>query len=188
MAFIAPIAAAIAPAAGLISAGVGIFGAVRQGQIAEQQAQSQAGIAKYNAAVARNNAIAARQAAEAAAKDKRLETSRRISTIRATFAAGGVVTTEGSPLLVQSEQAAEGALEAARILHRGNLQAQGYESQSLLDETQSQAYLQQGKSAKTASYLDAIGEGIGGLKTLAPSSAPADSRVPVPRLRPNNLV
>jgi hypothetical protein len=159
--------------------------------MAEQQAQQQAGIARFNAAVARNNAIAARQAAEAAANDKRIETGRRISAIRASFAAGGVVTTEGSPLLVQAEQAAEGALEAARILHRGELQAHGYETQSLLDETQSQAFLTQGSNARRAGTIGAIGAGIGAIPALGsafPGQQPAGDTVPVPRIRPNNLV
>lgn len=163
--------AAVIPAALGVSGGLGtaltvaggalgVLGALSSAQSASAQAKSQAATAQYNAQVARNNALMASRAADQEAREIREETKRRLSSIRATQAASGVVTTAGSPLLVLEEQALEGELSAQRRLFQGQLQAQGYSQQAVLDETQSAAFASQSKSASQQGLLNAAGIGI----------------------------
>ena len=78
---------------------------------AHQEAKSQAAIAKYNQEVAQQEALAKERAGKAAVEEKREETRRLLAAQRARYGASGV-STEGTPILVQLEQAKRGALDA----------------------------------------------------------------------------
>src|SRR3989304_4722309 len=86
----------------------------------------------YQAKIARNQAIAARQAAAVAAENARERHQRVLAAQRARLGAAGVMSTEGSPLIVQMESAEQAALEEARIRYAGQVQAGGYEAPAIL--------------------------------------------------------
>jgi hypothetical protein len=124
------VVSAVAAVASIASS---VAGSRSQTDQAVRQEQARAGVSDYNAEIARQNAAQARAAATQDAGDLRAEARRKTSAIRARLAAGGVVTTAGSPLLAQAEQEREGAFAAERRLYRGELEARGAEQQSVLD-------------------------------------------------------
>lgn len=131
-----------------------------------QESKQQAQMAQYNAAVARQNAEFSRKIAAQEAKDIRRETERRIGTARAKFGASGVVTTEGTPLLVAETIAEEGELDALRRKFSGEVQAMGQESQARLDRMQAKAFKSQVFPTAVGGAIDVFGKlGRGGLLT-----------------------
>lgn len=129
-----------------------VFGAAGQIQQAEAQAaqlRSQAQAAKFNEAVAVQNAELASQVADIEAQEIRRETQRNLGRIRATAAASGVLSSEGSPYLALIEQAAEGELSAQKRLFQGELQSRADLTQAaLLEQEQQNAYIQARATAR----------------------------------------
>lgn len=153
---------------GVVGTAFSVLGSLQQGKAAQAQSNQQAQVARYNSQVAQNNAMQARRVAEVEAMEIRQETRRRIGMQMARAAAGGVVTTEGSPLLATLAQASQGELDAQKRLFQGETQAQGQEQQSALDSAQAQAFVSQGKSAMTSAYRSSAltaGRGISGVLT-----------------------
>ena len=108
-----------------------------------------------------------RRSAAQSAKDVRDETRRRVSSIRALQAKSGVVTSEGSPLLVQQEQFAEGAYEAQKQLYAGEVRAQGYESDSVVARMRAESLRSDAGSASTLGFITAGSQILtGGSKIL----------------------
>lgn len=143
------VTAAVGAAAGGGTVGtiISAIGTVVSGLSARGAAKQQAAIAQRNAQVAQNNAEAARQAAEQDAKEIRQETRRRMGAQRARAAAGGVVTTEGSPLLAILEQSTEGAFAAQKRISQGSRQATGFLDQSASDTAQASAFKSRGNQS-----------------------------------------
>lgn len=151
----------------------GVLGGQKQSQAglraqsaaAAQTQQNVAAVNDFNAAVASQNAELARQTAATEATELRAEAKKRTSSIRARLAAGGVVTTAGSPLLVQAAQQAEGGKAAQRRLNRGEREARGFETQASLDTFRADIArgnaatgAQAGKIARSTELLQGIGE------------------------------
>jgi hypothetical protein len=107
-----------------LSIGGGIFGAIQE----SRAAKTRANIAQQNARIAQQNAAFQ-------AEQQRKETQRRLGSQRAAFGAGGLVTTEGSPLLVNLEQALEGEIEAQNILRQGQLDADRFRLEAESENT-----------------------------------------------------
>ncbi len=101
---------------------VAVAAAATSAYAQHEQAQQQQDAAKYNAKVATNQALQAQYAAEAQAKQREEQTRRRLATQRVAAGASGV-TTEGSPLAVMMDSAAQGAYEAGLIRAGGQYQA-----------------------------------------------------------------
>ena len=171
--------ALIAPALGAIGGGgalgtaltavgtaASVLGTISQSRAASAQSSQNAATAAFNAQVARNNAELARQQAQVQAQEIRKDTLRKIGTIRARQAAGGLVTTEGSPLLVQEEQALEGELEARRSLFEGNIEATNFLNLAATGSAQASASKQQSSSATTSGILGAAGTLAQGTQSL----------------------
>ena len=97
-----------------------------------QAGQSQANVLKYQATLAANQATAARQAAEVREKQDRERTDRIRATARARAAASGVISTEGSPLMVMLENARQAEYEAQLIRYGGEVQSQFATSEARL--------------------------------------------------------
>lgn len=128
-------------AATAAAAGVSTYAAVEQGK-------TQREIGKYNQQVAENQAEVARQAAAQREEQHRDQIRRLSARQAAAYGAAGVEIGEGSPLLVMSDTAKQGALDALRIRYGGEAQATGYESQGQLAGYTSQR-------AAQASYVGA---------------------------------
>lgn len=164
----------IAPALPYIMAAVSVLGAVQQfqgAQIETQQAvakqQATASVFDYNAEIATQNAQQARGAAFQDATDLRIESRRKTSIAKARFAAGGVVTTAGSPLLVAMEQEKEGALAAERRLYSGELEARGFESQSIMDSYKADLARRNISFEQAAGGVRSSSATLSGISTLA---------------------
>lgn len=115
----------------------------------------------YNAKVQENQAIAARQQAEieAARHEKRIAL---LSSGQRSAYAGAGVTSEGSPILVMADTAAEGEYDAQLIRYGGEVKAVQHYAQAALDR-------QQGRAAQVGGYFTAGGQllkGAGGLKGI----------------------
>jgi len=151
----AAIAAYIAAAAAVAGAGVSAYSAYEQGQEQKRVAEANARMAEYQAKQAKD------AAALKAAQYKR-EADRRMASIRAGFAASGVATTEGTPLLVLMESAEEVAKDELRIKRGGDQTAWG-----LLQEANIQRI--GGKSAATKGYYGAGASLLGGAARVAGS-------------------
>ena len=123
---------------GLALSGLGQFQA---GQAADASAE-------FNAKIQERNAKLATLSAQQSAEETRANTRRRVGSIRALQAKSGVLTSEGSPLLVQKEQAAEGEFEARKTLFAGSL-----ESQSNTMRARSS------RSNKSGTFANAVGAG-----------------------------
>lgn len=131
----------------LIAAAVAAAGSA-YGVYASGQAQGAA--ADFNAQVAQQQAQAARDAA-AVEEEQTRERNRRIqATARARAAASGVVPSEGSPLLILMDNAAQAELEAQRARFGGELTAAGFRGQAA----------QQQFAARQARTAGGIGAGI----------------------------
>jgi hypothetical protein len=167
MAFVAPfIAPMLASATGIsaaaISTGLTVagtafsaFGALSSAKAQSDTASRNAQAEVYNSQIAQNNATQALRSASLAAKEEREAGRRRGATIRSRFAKGGVVTTAGSPLLAQQEQAQETGIESNKILQQGRMQANSFQFQSNISQMKAQSFRQEAKSAKTAGFLSA---------------------------------
>lgn len=142
--------AAVAGGLGLTTAGI-----LQAGQAAASEAESQAAVAEYNAKIQEREAEAIEQQAQYAQRKQAEEAARYASTLRAEFGASGVVSSEGTPLLIQSRQAAESELENLMIGYQGQRGVQRALSQAVLDRAQARLYKQRGRSARTAGYVGA---------------------------------
>jgi len=151
----------------LLGAVGGIQGARLASQAAQQTQQARADVSGYNAEIARQNATVARNAASTEALELRTEARKKTSAIRARMAAGGVVTTAGSPLLVQQAQEVEGAFASQRRLFRGEQEAGAFESQAKLDTFRGAISRRNVGIEKQAGDIATASAGFQGLQTLS---------------------
>lgn len=110
--------------------------AQQQAQQTELSANIQQGTvyaSKYNAKVAGQQAVQSRDAAAQEATAYRIQAGQQLGTIRASYAANGVGMS-GSALDVLAVSAMNAELNALTIVHKGEIQAEGYESQARLDD------------------------------------------------------
>lgn len=103
----------------------------------------QSNMNKYNAKVAKNNAISAQRIGRAEEMKQRRDAYRRMGAMRAAYGAAGVNLT-GSPIDILADSAMEEELDALTIRYNYNSQAQGYQSQSMLDRRRAQSALYAG--------------------------------------------
>ncbi len=142
----------------------GVMQASSQASAAQAAGEQQRQAAEYNAAVARNNAIAVRQAAEADAAQQASMNNQKMGTMEAQLAKSGVAF-EGTPLMLLANETAQGSLEKAKILHRGEVQARNYEAQAAQDQYQGEQAAAAGSSKSNSTLLTGLlGAGSQGLK------------------------
>jgi regulator of protease activity HflC (stomatin/prohibitin superfamily) len=135
--------------------GMSAMGALGQGQTAAADARAQAAVMEYNARVQEQEARAIRAQAEYKAKRQAEEAARYASSLRAGMAASGVVTSEGTPLMIEAKQAAESELENLMIGYQGQVGANRALSQASLDRMQADIYKRKASSASRAGLMGA---------------------------------
>ena len=153
---IIPAIAAATSTEGLMLIGTGLTaaGQIQQGRVAEAEAKSAQNMANYNAAVMEQTA----KTQELKTKfelGRQAEEARRIKgALRAKVGkAGGI----GSPVFEEltGEQAMELDLDNLLIGYEGRRKAERARNQANLDVMQGKIYREQGKNARTASYIGA---------------------------------
>lgn len=131
-------------------------GTIAQGSAASRQAQAQAEAAAYNQAVQRAQAETERDQANIEAQLRRREGERLQAAQRARIAGAGV-TTEGSPLLVMQDTAAQAEENAIRTIYGGEQRARALEQGAVLSGMEAASAMRAASSAKTGSLLSAGG-------------------------------
>lgn len=154
----------LAAAASAVSGVIGALGAI-------QAANAQAAAAEYNARIQERNAIIADQnrkqaieTSEIAASDKRRENRRVLASMRAAYGTSGLELV-GSPLDVLEDTAVEQELDTQRIRYEGRLRAREGAIQMLGLREDATLSRMEGKAAKTAGYIGAAGQLVGGIGT-----------------------
>lgn len=149
--------------AGAFGAMTSIYGGIQQAGAASAAGDAQAAAYNYNAQIAENNAIAAKQAALADSKQQHRVNAARHGKMVTQIIKQGVELNTGTPLLILSEDAAQGELEKQKILHKGELQAQNYRNEATLQRF----YAEQAQAAAENQSSAAMSSGIlGGMKGL----------------------
>lgn len=149
--------------AGAFGAVTSMAGGMQQANAASAEGEAQAAAYNYNAQIAENNAIAARQAALADSKQQHRVNAARHGKMVTQIIKQGVALGTGTPLLILSEDAAQGELEKQKILQKGELQAQNYRNEATLQRF----YGEQAQAAAENKANAAMTGGIlGGMKGL----------------------
>lgn len=138
----------------------------QQGKSAAAKAKQDAAWHAYNAKVSEREAAAERQAADFQARQHARQAKQLKARQRAIIGASGV-TTEGSPLLVMEDTAAQLALENANIRTTGARRVQSYKGQSILDFSMARASSKSASGYKKAGALQAGGTLLGGASQVA---------------------
>jgi hypothetical protein len=121
----------------VVAAGVGAYAA-------HEQAQAQKEATDYNAKVARNQALLAQYAADQRAKQAADRHRRLLSAQRVAAGVSGI-TTEGSPLAVMMDTAAEAAYQENLIRYGGQQQSEGFLAEASLQGFYGQQALKTGQ-------------------------------------------
>ena len=145
--------AALLIAGAAISAG----SAIQQGAAAAEQAKQQQKILEQNALLAERQAQAERDAATDTAQKFEKEGRRLTGAQRVAYARGGVLTTEGTPLVVMEETRRELEEDRLNILREGFLRGAFRESEAFGLRSQGAAARARGKAAAKGSVLAAGG-------------------------------
>lgn len=100
------------------------------------------------------------------AREQGTASLRQAGAIRAAYGAAGVVPTGGTPLEVMSDQATNGELARQSQLWQGVVSQQSSDQQAA-------SYRAQGKAARTAGYISAIGKLASGAERTAMAAGAA---------------
>ncbi len=154
----------------IAGAAISAAGAIQQGAAAAQQAKLQQEILEQNALLAERRAKAERDAATDAARVFEKEGKRISGAQRAAFARGGVLATEGTPLLVLAETVRNLEEDRLNILREGFLRGGFRESEAFGLRFQGAAARARGEAAEKGSFLAAGGSLLTGFsRTRGPS-------------------
>lgn len=149
---------AFEPVTSLIAAGIGMtaLGQYQAGQAAAAQAAGQQAMAEYNAKVAEQQAKTEELRSQYESRRQAEAAERYKSELAAGIGASGVVSSEGTPLLIQARQAAEAELDNLMIGYEGQTAASRARSQAALDKMQAGIY---GTASRNASMAGMMGAG-----------------------------
>ena len=130
-------------------------GKIYEGMAANAQGKSEQNMANYNAALSEREANMTEQKTAYQQKLQAEEASRRQSTMRAGLGASGVVSTEGSPLLIQAEQASQDEFQNLLVGYQGQQEATALRSGATLNRMEGKVARQKGKAGLTAGFIGA---------------------------------
>lgn len=149
----------------------------RAAEAEQVQYTGQQAMADYNAVIAEREALAIEARSLYEQQLQSQEAERYKSMMRAGLGASGVVSSAGTPLLIQSKQAAESELENLMIGFEGQTAASRARSQAKLYRMQSDIYGQQAKYALKAgkiragtTLLTGFGQAMSGMGSMWASS------------------
>ena len=136
-------------------------------QVADQRAireETKASVAqsRFNQQIAQRNRALSIEQAKQEAGDTRRATARAVSAARATSVASGVLTTEGSALVAQSQIAFEGERQALSRARQGEIEARGFESELGFRGFEESLAKRRGSIRSTGSLLQGIAGGARG--------------------------
>jgi hypothetical protein len=133
----------------------GAGGQVYSGMAANAEGKSAQNMANYNSQLAEREANMTEQRTALQQKQQAEEASRRQSTMRAGLGASGVVSTEGSPLLIQAEQASQDEFQNLLVGYQGQQEATALRSEATLQRQQGKMARKSGKNAMIGSFIGA---------------------------------
>lgn len=138
-----------------IIAAVSAVGALKSAQAQSAQADASANAATYNALADQSRATAALQQGNANEESQRRQAALALGNQNAAMAQSGVDLASGSALDLYKQSATNAELDALNIRYGSQLQAQGLQSQSTLDQAQATQDQRNASTAMTAGYLNA---------------------------------
>lgn len=145
-----------------------IIGAIVTAYVAYEASQAQAAQAEYQQKVAKNEATARRDAASIEAENLRDRQRAVMAAQRAGIGASGVLPSEGTPLLVQTDSAEKAALNEARVRYSGEVGARFAESEAILEGYKA-------RTARRMGYINAGASLLRGAGSAASSYRGGDS-------------
>ena len=163
--------AALVPIFQVAGVVMGAMGTFAQGQAAAAQAKGQAAIANYNARVAKQDARAKELRTQFEQQAQAEAGARYGSSLLAGMGASGSIPSQGSPLLVQAQQAAESELDNLMIGYTGMVAAGQSRSQASLDRLQASVYRQQAGNYRMAGMIGAGTSLLTGFGSIAAQRA-----------------
>ncbi|MBE3143563.1 MAG: hypothetical protein IMZ61_06530 [Planctomycetes bacterium] len=135
----------------ILSAG----GQIQAGQAQSAENKTAVNMAEYNAQVKDDEAAAIQRKTELEQRRQAEAGERAMGTLRAGLGGEGVISTAGSPLMIQAKQASELELENLGMGAEGITQRNQVRSEATGFRMQAKQYKSAAKSAKTASYIGA---------------------------------
>jgi hypothetical protein len=163
----ASVAAITAAVAASISATISGYAAYTSGQSQRAQAEYQAQLAERNAEQERISAEATRQQGEYERQRQIQANETALAHQRNILAASGAVISEGTPLLIMEETAAQQSRDLDMMKYKTDMAALGYEVRAKNSDAQSPLYSLQASTANTNSYLNAASSLLGGISQAA---------------------
>lgn len=155
-------AAIIVVAAAVASTAVAAYGAYESHKTASEAAD-------YQAKIASNQAKAAAYSASVRARQERQRTRLIVGRQETLYGASGVSTDVGTPLLVMSESARQGELDALNIEYGGKLARGSFEAESKLRAYEADALLRSGYIRAGSTLLSGAGQAAGLYSRRTPS-------------------
>lgn len=142
-----------------IGQGVSLGSRVTQQLSQQQTLRTNQRLAEIDQQTALQNVALSEAATERAVQESREDTLSRLSTIRSIQTKSGVVTSEGSPLLVQREQAKEGRIEENKIRQRGAVSTNAALTQSAVAGLRAQSFASRAGS-QAQNLIPIVGTGL----------------------------
>ena len=140
-------------ASGVVAGVIALVGAATSAYASYESGRQQQKVSKANARMLENEAAQAKYAAKVKAGQYRKEAARRMAQMRAGYAASGVATTEGTPLLVLMESASEAATDEERIRQGGEMDAWGLMARAGIQRTAGESAASRGALGAGSSLL-----------------------------------
>lgn len=143
------------PVSTLLIVGAIAGGQIYSGMAASAEGKSAENMAKYNAAMAEREAKSIEARTKVQQRLQAEEAERRMGTLRAGLGASGAVSTEGSPLMIQTAQAVEDEYNNLMTGYTGREEATAARSQGALSLMEGKIARQAGKNKMYSSFIGA---------------------------------
>ncbi|SAL59690.1 hypothetical protein AWB71_03312 [Caballeronia peredens] len=155
-------------------AALGTVGAITSANAQAASSESAANAARYNAAADQSRATVALQQGNANEDAQRRQAALALGRQSAASAESGVDLASGSALDLYKQSATNAELDALNIRYGSRLQAQGLQSQSVLDNMSAAQADSNASSAMTAGYLNAGASALSAYGTYTSRKAQLD--------------
>lgn len=163
-----------------VAAAVAVVAALASAYATYSASQAQAASNRYNAKVAENQAINAQNEAKVEMERRRELYRRQMAAQNAAIGASGVVSYEGTPLLLEVDSAEQAALDLARVRYQGETRSTAYQSEVNLQRFAAKSNVRQGYIGAGASLLQGASSATGASYRSASgaSTAAANNTMP----------